>query len=157
MWTRYDRLPQIPPLIHVVDDDPAVAKALKRLLHSWGMQVRTFASGEEFLSVLRGSHDVDCSVIDVKMPGMTGLEVQEHMNRNGISVPVIFITAHEEEGVEEQALRAGAVGFLRKPFKDEALVELIRSALQRRRKSSTLEAGPAQQGEDLVEAADEDE
>ena len=98
------------------------------------MQVRTFASGEEFLSALSRSHDADCSVIDVQMPGMTGLEVQERMNRAGMDVPVIFITAHEEEGVEEHALRAGAAGFLRKPFTDEVLVGLIRNALQRRRK-----------------------
>jgi FixJ family two-component response regulator len=150
-------LSNIAPLIHIVDDDLAVAKALKRLLHSWGMQVRTFASGEEFLSALRGSHDVDCSVIDVKMPGMTGLEVQEHMNHAGMYVPVIFMTAHEAEGVEEQALRAGAVGFLRKPFKDEALVQLIRNALQRRRKSSLQNAGSEQHRENPEGSSNADE
>lgn len=128
-------MPSIPPRIHVVDDDPAVVLALKRLLNSWGMQVRTFASGEEFLSALRGSQDADCSVIDVQMPGMTGLEVQEEMNRSRMDVPVIFITAHDNEGVEELAMRAGAVGFLRKPFTDEALVGLIQKAMERYRKS----------------------
>jgi FixJ family two-component response regulator len=98
------------------------------------MQVRTFASGEEFLSAVSPSDDADCSVIDVQMPGMTGLEVQARMNRTGIDMPVIFITAHDEEGVEENALRAGAVGLLRKPFTDEALVGLIRAALHRSRK-----------------------
>jgi FixJ family two-component response regulator len=127
-------LSDAPPLIYIVDDDPSVVLALRRLLRSWGMQVRTFASGEEFLSALSRSHDADCSVIDVQMPGMTGLEVQERMSRAGMDVPVIFITAHEEEGVEEHALRAGAAGFLRKPFTDEVLVGLIRNALQRRRK-----------------------
>jgi FixJ family two-component response regulator len=134
-------MPNIPPLIHVVDDDPSVVRALKRLLRSWGMQVRTSASGEEFLTALSRSCDADCSVIDVQMPGMTGLEVQERMNRAGMDVPVIFITAHEEEGVEEQALRAGAAGFLRKPFTEEALVGLIRSAMSRRRKPVAGEAG----------------
>jgi FixJ family two-component response regulator len=127
---RYNRLPGISPLIYVVDDDPPVVKALRRLLHSWGMQVRTFASGEEFLAALSRSHDADCSVIDVQMPGMSGLEVQKRMNRAGMDVPVIFITAHEEEGIKENALRAGAIGFLRKPFTDEALVGLIRTALK---------------------------
>ena len=127
-------MPNISPLIHIVDDDPSVVIALRRLLHSWGMQVRTFASGEEFLSALSRSHDVDCSVIDIQMPGMTGLEVQERMNRAGMDVPVIFITAFTEEGIEEEAMSAGAVGFLRKPFTDEALVELIRIAVKRRRK-----------------------
>ena len=125
----------ITPLIHVVDDDPAVCRALRRLLRSWGMQVRTFSSGQEFLSELASSQDADCSVIDVQMPGMNGLEVQEQMNRAGMDLPVIFITAHEEEGVEEHALSGGALGFLRKPFSDEVLVSLIRSALQRRRRA----------------------
>src|SRR5512139_2809294 len=132
------------PLIHIVDDDPSVVIALRRLLHSWGMQVRTFASGEEFLSALNRSHEVDCSVIDVQMRGMTGLEVQESMTRAGMDLPVIFITAHEDERVEENALRAGAVGFLRKPFTDEALVGLIRTALQRRRKHVAGAATPDQ-------------
>jgi FixJ family two-component response regulator len=131
-------LSDAPPLIHIVDDDPSVAIALRRLLHSWGMQVRTFASGEEFLSAHSRLEDADCSVIDVQMPGMTGLEVQERMNRAGMDVPVIFITAHEEEGVEEHALRAGAVGFLRKPFTDEALVGLIRNAMQHRQKTGRV-------------------
>jgi len=108
------------------------------------MRVHTFASGEEFLAALSRSHDVDCSVIDVQMPGMTGLEVQERMKRAGMDVPVIFITAHEEEGTEENALRAGAVGFLRKPFTDEALVGLIRTALQHQRKPASSRAAPGE-------------
>ena len=140
-------MPSIPPLIHIVDDDPSVTRALKRLLHSWGMQVRTFASGEEFLSALKRSPDADCSVIDVHMPGMTGLEVQERMNLSGLDMPVIFITAYEEEGVEEQALRAGAVGFLRKPFTDEALVGLVRDALERRRQPVAGEVRPGRRRE----------
>ena len=122
------------PIIHIVDDDPSVCRSLKRLLQSWEMQVRTFETGEEFLAALSRSKDADCSVIDVQMPGMTGLEVQEALNRAGIDVPVIFITAHKEEGVEECAMRAGAIGFLRKPFMDEALVGFIHTALQRPRK-----------------------
>jgi FixJ family two-component response regulator len=86
-------LSDAPPLIHVVDDDPSVVIALRRLLHSWDMQVSTFASCEEFLSALSRSPDADCSVIEVQMPGMTDLEVQERMNCAGVDVPVIFITA----------------------------------------------------------------
>jgi two-component system response regulator FixJ len=130
---RRNRLSNTPPLIHIVDDDPAVVRALTRLLRSWGMQVRAFASGGEFLSAQERSQDADCSVIDVQMPGMTGLEVQAYLNNAGLDVPVIFMTAHETEGLEEQALRAGAIGFLRKPFTDDALVGLIRCAMQRRR------------------------
>lgn len=123
-------MPTSPPFIHVVDDDPSVCLGLKRLLTSWGMQVRTFGSGREYLSALGSAQDADCSVIDVQMPGMTGLEVHDRMKRAGIDMPVIFITAHEEEGVEEKALKAGALGYLRKPFSDEVLVGLIRKAAQ---------------------------
>ncbi len=119
-------------MICVVDDDPAVVRALKRLLHSWGMQVRTFTSGADFLAALDASPDADCSVIDVQMPGMTGLEVLDRMNAAGLNLPVVFMTAHDTEGAEELAMRAGAAGFLRKPFADEALVGLIRMAIQRR-------------------------
>jgi len=148
-------LSDIYPFIHIVDDDPSVCRALKRLLSSWGMQVRTFSSGEEFLSVLRSPHDADCSVIDVQMPGMTGLEVQEQMRRAGMDLPVIFITAHEEEGVEERAFKNGAAGFLRKPFSDEALVGLIRNAMQRRRNADTREAQLGQQRKSVVEFRNE--
>jgi len=137
-------LPVISPLIHVVDDDPAVTRALRRLLHAWGMQVCTFASGEEFLSAMAGSHIPDCSVVDVHMPGMNGLEVQARMAGAKMDVPLIFMTAHDEAGVEEQALKGGAVGFLRKPFSDEALVELIRIGLRHRREPA---AGGAEPGE----------
>jgi FixJ family two-component response regulator len=106
------------------------------------MQVRTFASGQELLSALSGPHHADCSLIDVQMPGMSGLEVQEQMKLAGADLPVIFITAHEEEGVEERAMRAGAAGFLRKPFSDEALVGLIRNALWRRPRPNKFQAGP---------------
>ena len=119
-------------MIHIVDDDPSVARALKRLLRSWGMEARTFSSGAEFLAAIERSPGADCSLIDVQMPGMTGLEVLDRMNAAGLHLAVVFMTAHETEGVEDQAMRAGAIGFLRKPFADEALVGLIRMAMQRR-------------------------
>lgn len=124
--------PGTPPLIDVVDDDPSVALGLSRLLRAWGMQVRLFGSGREFLNARKEFPNADCCVIDVQMPEMTGLEVQENLNRSGSHVPVIFITAHYDEAIEWQALKAGAVGFLRKPFSDEVLVGLIRKALQGR-------------------------
>lgn len=126
------RLPTRPPHIHVIDDDPSVVRALRRLLCSWGMQVRTFSSGEEFLSVALASGEADCVVLDVQMPGMTGFDVQARMQQAGRDVPIIFITGHETEGAEERAMKAGAVGFLRKPFREDVLVGLIRTAIQRR-------------------------
>ena len=83
-------------------------------------------------------------MIDVQMPGMTGLEVQEQMQRAGMDLPVIFITAHDEEGVEDRAFKSGAAGFLRKPFSDEVLVGLIRKAMQRRRAAEPCRAAPGQ-------------
>jgi len=119
-------------MIHIVDDDPSVARALKRLLRSWGMEARTFSSGAEFLAAIEQSPGADCSLIDVQMPGMTGLEVLDRMNAAGLHLAVVFMTAHETEEVEDQAMRAGAMGFLRKPFADEELIGLIRMAMQRR-------------------------
>lgn len=100
------------------------------------MQVRTFGSGREFLNIFGTSPGADCCVIDVQMPVMTGLELQENLNRSGSHVPVIFITAHYDEALEWRALKAGAVGFLRKPFSDELLVGLIRKAVQGRKTPS---------------------
>jgi two-component system, LuxR family, response regulator FixJ len=150
-------LPDGPALIHVVDDDPAVAKALRRLLRSWGMQVRTFSSGEEFLSAMGKTQHADCSVIDMKMPGMTGQDVLERMNRAGMDVPVIIISAHEEERLEEKALKAGAIGFLRKPFSDEKLVGLIRIALQRLRKPVACAVKPEKRRENCGDSGNSNE
>lgn len=80
---------------------------------------------------------MDCLVIDVQMPGMTGLEVLEHMKRSGCNLPVIFITAYEEEGLEEKAMRAGAIGFLRKPLTEKDLISFIAKALQFNLKSQS--------------------
>jgi FixJ family two-component response regulator len=124
----------IPPLIHIVDDDPSVLRALKRLLCSWGMRVRAFESGEAFLAALGRSQEADCAVIDIEMPGMNGFDVQAQMNRAGKRVPVIFITAHGEDRLEKHALGSGAAGFLRKPFTEKALVDLIHRALRHSRK-----------------------
>jgi FixJ family two-component response regulator len=137
-------LPNPPPLVHVIDDDPSVVQALQRLLRSWGMEVRTFASGEEFLSAAPTSGDVDCVVLDVQMPGMSGFDVQERMRQAGWDVPIIFITGHEIEGVKERALQAGALGFLGKPFRENDLVALIRDGVQRRRQCAAGEGAPSE-------------
>jgi FixJ family two-component response regulator len=144
-------------MIHVVDDDPSVTRGLKRLLNSWGMGVRTFSSGEEFLSALGRSPEADCAVIDLKMPGMSGLEVQDHMVRIGSDVPVIFMTAYEEEGVEESALKAGAAGFLRKPFMEQTLVDLIHCAIRHRCDAREHLALHGESGRSRERPADADE
>ena len=104
---------QSKPLIAIVDDDESVCRAIKRLVRSLGMDADTFTSGQQFIDFIESipSRPVDCVVLDVQMPGLNGLEVQERLTRRGHRFPVIFITAHDEVGVREQALAAGALAF----------------------------------------------
>src|SRR5271157_5809591 len=119
-----------PALIAIIDDDASVCRALQRLIRSFGMRTAAFASGELFLLDIATAERPDCALLDVQMPGMNGLEVQRRLALEGIALPLVFITAHEEAGIAEQAMAAGAVGFLQKPFSDQSLIELIRHALQ---------------------------
>ncbi len=116
-------------LIAIIDDDASVCRALQRLVRSLGMRTSAFASGESFLLSLASAERPDCVLLDVQMPGMNGLEVQRRLALEGIAPPLVFITAHEEDGIAERAIAAGAVGFLQKPFTDQSLIELIRRAL----------------------------
>jgi FixJ family two-component response regulator len=123
------------PLIAIVDDDESVCRALKRLVRSLGMNAETFASGQEFLDLIEAmpSFHADCVVLDVQMPGLNGLEVQERLARNGNPLPVIFITAHDDAVPRDRALAAGAVAFVRKPFNDELFIKTLHEALKRSR------------------------
>ena len=118
------------PLISVVDDDESMRDSLRSLLRSVGLDVRAFASAEEFLSS-DYLHHTDCLVLDVRMPGMDGLELQRQLLATGSEIPVIFITAHGDEPLRARALGAGAVAFLVKPFSEDALMHAIRAALER--------------------------
>ena len=121
-------------MIAVVDDDESVCRALKRLVRSLGMDADTFASGRQFLELIEAmpSLVVDCVVLDVQMPGLTGLQVQAQLKRSGHRFPVIFITAHDDPLVREQALAAGALAFVRKPFNDELLIKTLNVAIERK-------------------------
>ena len=121
------------PTIAIVDDDASVCRAISRLLRSWGMNADTFTSGREFIEHIEMMPLFlpDCVVLDVQMPGMNGLEVQELLVHGDKPLPVIFITAHDEMGVRERALQAGAVAFLRKPFNDELLIKILDEAIKR--------------------------
>jgi FixJ family two-component response regulator len=121
------------PQIAIVDDDESVCRAVRRLVRSLGMDAETFSSGQQFLDLLEAmpSFRPDCVILDVQMPGMNGLEVQERLALSGSKIPVIFITAHDEVGVREKALGAGAIAFLRKPFNDELFVKTVQEALKR--------------------------
>jgi FixJ family two-component response regulator len=115
-------------MVIVIDDDDSVRNALKELLRSAGLSAQTFASAEEFLD--SGQHrNAGCLIADIRMPGMSGLELQAKLNADRIRIPTIFITAHGDEKMRMQALRAGAVEFVTKPFDDEALLETVRAAL----------------------------
>jgi FixJ family two-component response regulator len=118
-------------LLSVVDDDASVRKATGRLIKSLGFTVDVFASGEEFLLFGR-PRVTSCLVLDLQMPGMSGLQLQSHLAAAGYHIPIIFITAYPDERSRTQALEAGAVDFLNKPFGEEALLSGIRSALKLR-------------------------
>jgi FixJ family two-component response regulator len=116
-------------VVAIVDDDRSVRRALKDLLESAGLSARCFGSAEEFLE--SGRRDpTACVVADIRMPGMSGLELQAKLQAEGSRIPIIFITAHGDAKMETQAMRAGAVGFLPKPFVDELLLEMVRTALK---------------------------
>ena len=121
------------PQIAVVDDDESVCRALRRLLRSMAMDAEAFSSGQQFLDLLEAmpSYRPDCLILDVQMPGMNGLEVQQRLVKGGHRIPVVFITAHDDLGLREKALAAGAVAFLRKPFDDQLLIKTLREAVKR--------------------------
>ena len=116
-------------MVAIVDDDDLMRSALQGLLKSVGLSAQTFASAEEFLKSGQ-QHEVGCLVADIRMPGMSGLELQAKLNADQYRIPTIFITAHGDEKMRMQALRAGAVEFMAKPFDDEALLESVRAALE---------------------------
>jgi FixJ family two-component response regulator len=117
-------------LVAIVDDDDLMRSALQGLLKAVGLPARAFASAEEFLESGQ-QHDAACLIADIRMSGMSGLELQATLNAERIRIPTIFITAHGDERMRLQALRAGAVEFLAKPFDNKALLESVRAALER--------------------------
>jgi FixJ family two-component response regulator len=116
-------------LISVVDDDESIRRTTTRLIESFGFRTAAFASAEGFLR--SGSlRDISCLIADVRMPGMNGLQLQSQLAAAGCRIPIIFITAYDDKESRRRALQAGAVAFLQKPFGDEQLLEIIRSALR---------------------------
>jgi FixJ family two-component response regulator len=117
------------PLLSVVDDDEMLRESLPDLLREFGFAARAFSSGQEFLS----SDYVDetrCLILDVAMPGMSGLDLQEELKRRGQVIPIIFITGQKDEEIRKQAFSQGAVKFLYKPFSDSALLDAVKVALR---------------------------
>jgi FixJ family two-component response regulator len=116
------------PTIAVIDDDESVRRALRRLIHSTGLAVETFATAEALLED-EAQSPPDCLVLDVRLPGLSGLELQERLASTGRHIPIVFITAVEDEQARRQALAAGAVDFLAKPFDEEVLLDALAAAL----------------------------
>jgi len=120
---------QTEPLVAVVDDDDLMRRSTRRLLRSDGLRAEAFASAEEFL-VSGLVAETACLVLDLRMPGMNGLQLQQHLVESENPVPIIFFSAHSSAVEERQALQAGAVQFLQKPLSKDVLLSAIRNALK---------------------------
>ena len=127
------------PIVFVVDDDPSVRRSIKRLIGSVGLQVELFGSAQEFLLSKRPDAP-SCLVLDIRLPGISGLDFQQELAEANIHVPIIFITAHGDIPMTVRAMKAGAVEFLTKPFRDQDLLDAIQLALERDRARRQQEA-----------------
>ena len=116
-------------MISIIDDDDSVRESLRRLMRSVGFAVNVFASAEEFLDS-DGLRNTDCLILDVRLPGMSGLELKRHLATSHSDIPIIFITAYEDDDVRARALNAGAVDYFLKPFNDENLLDAIEAVLK---------------------------
>ena len=126
-------------IVFVVDDDPSVRRAIKRLIESVGLRVEAFASAQEFLRVQQ--LDIpSCLVLDIRLPRKSGLELQRELAESNHPIPIIFITAHGDIPMTVRAMKAGAVEFLTKPFRDQDLLDAIHHALERDRLRQQQEA-----------------
>ena len=121
-----------PPIVFVVDDEPAICLSLKRLVKSVGLEAQTFTSAQEFLRAKRP--DVPgCLVLDVRLPGLSGLDLQQELLDAKVDLPIIFITGHGDIPMSVRAIKAGAVEFLTKPFRDQDLVDAIHHGIEKHR------------------------
>jgi len=116
------------PIVFVIDDDESICRSLRRLIKSVGLRVRTFTSGKDFLNQ-ECQNMPGCILLDVRMPQIGGLELQQRLNDSGCIMPIIFMSAHQDTETREKAFQAGAAAFLQKPFEDQLLIETIRSVL----------------------------
>jgi FixJ family two-component response regulator len=128
------REPEPDPLIAIVDDDPSAREGLSSLVRSAGWRAETFASAREFLA-RPGRQAPSCLVLDLQMPGLSGLDLQKRMAEVGLEVPIVFLTGHGNIPASVQAMKAGAVEFLTKPFDEEKLVLAIEEAIERDRRT----------------------
>ena len=130
---------EVKPTVFVIDDNASVCKSLSRLLRSMGLDVEVFASAELFL---KREHygGVGCILLDVQMPGLSGMDLQQELNKADYHIPIIFITGHGDIPISVEAMKKGAVDFLTKPFDDEELLEAVRKAIEKDRKAKAERA-----------------
>ena|ERR1700722_14150584 len=120
----------VEPMVFAIDDDASMREALSRLFRSIGMRAQIFASGQDFL-MFKKPGVPSCLVLDVRLPGLSGLDLQRELMAADCTIPIIFITGHGDIPMSVQAMKAGAVEFLTKPFRDQALLDAIQQAIQR--------------------------
>jgi FixJ family two-component response regulator len=131
------------PVVFIVDDDPSVRKALANLLRSVGLAVQTFATAQEFISTRRPDAP-GCLVLDVRLPGVSGLDLQRQLTEAGVHMPIIFITGHGDIQMSVEAMKAGAVEFLTKPFREQVLLDAVQHAIERDRVAHAQRAAQAE-------------
>lgn len=117
------------PLVYVVDDDAAVLDAIRMLLRSVGLRSQTYVSATEFLASF-DPEQLGCLVLDIRMPGMSGIELQERLREIGAMIPIVFVTAHGDIPMAVQAVKAGALDFIPKPFRDQDLLDRVQQAIE---------------------------
>ena len=130
-------------MVFVIDDDESIRESLRSLLRSVGLGVETFASAQEFLQSARPDVPA-CLILDVRMPGLSGLDLQRDLAEANIHIPIIFITGHGDIPMSVRAMKAGAVEFLTKPFRDQDLLDAIQQALERDRRARSQQADSAE-------------
>jgi FixJ family two-component response regulator len=129
-------------IVYVVDDDASMRRSLESLLKSVGHDVRLFSSAPEFMQAVRSPAPA-CLLLDVRLPGMSGLAFQQELTKAGIALPIIFITGHGDVPMTVRAMKAGAVEFLTKPFDDQVLLDAVHSAIERDRARQRIDASLA--------------
>ena len=130
-------------MVFVIEDDESIRESLKSLMRSIGLGVETFASAQEFLQSTRPDVPA-CLILDVRMPGLSGLDLQRELAQVNIHIPIIFITGHGDIPMSVRAMKAGAVEFLTKPFRDQDLLDAIQQALERDRRARSQQADSAE-------------
>jgi len=126
------------PSVAIVDDDKAVREALQWLLESVGLKARAYESGQRFLEEV-DQHEFGCAVLDVRLPGMSGLELQDKLNAQGVDIPTLIITGHADVPVAVRAMKAGAIDFIEKPFSNDMLLDRIRDTLDAEKRQNVSE------------------